>query len=233
MIACSVVAVIAIVVFLIALLGSGGNHNDELISVPTLVGKNYDMLQVSEDFIINPPNYEHNDEYEKGQIFHQTPEPGMQVGEGTVIRIWVSLGPEPQVKTMEDLVDLEEERAKSFLDDQDMDLQVLVRTESSDTIDAGRVTRTDPEQGTPLTKGQTVYLWVSTGPDVETAKMPNVLGRDVEMAISLLKAAGFNDIETEEVESDKAKGVVISQSEEKNTDVDITTTIYLEYSACK
>ena len=68
-IACSVVAVVAIVVFLIALLGSGANNNDALISVPTLVGKNYDMLQVSDDFIINPPNYEHNDKYERVRSF--------------------------------------------------------------------------------------------------------------------------------------------------------------------
>jgi serine/threonine-protein kinase len=102
---------------------------------------------------------------------------------------------------------------------------VLIRPEPSDTIEKGRVTRTDPEKDTELTKGQTVYLWVSSGPDVETAKVPNVLGRDVEMAINLLKAAGFNNIETNEVESDKAKGVVVSQSEEKNTDVDVTTTI--------
>lgn len=134
---------------------------------------------------------------------------------------------------MEDLVDLDEAQARSFLDNQEMDLQILTRPEPHETIKEGRVTRTDPEQGAKLEKGQVITLWISSGPNIKTAKMPNVLGRDVEMAITLLKNAGFNDIETNEVESDKAKGVVISQSEEKNTDVDVTTKIYLEYSAGK
>ena len=234
-VACSVVAVIAIVIFLVTMLNGGDlGSKPDYVALPNLVGQYYEDVDGLTNFEIVLQDRGYSDEYEEGVIIDQKPAfEGQEVIVGTKIYITVSRGEEPPMKIMEDLVDLEEERAKSFLDDQDMDLQVLVRTESSDTIEAGRVTRTDPEQGTPLTKGQTVYLWVSTGPDVETAKMPNVLGRDVEMAISLLKAAGFNDIETEEVESDKAKGVVISQSEEKNTDVDITTTIYREYSAGK
>ena len=160
-------------------------------------------------------------------------EEGQQVVVGTKIYVIVSSGPEPQVKTMEDLVDLDEAQAKSFLDSQDMDLQSLVRTEPSDTIDAGRVTRTDPAKDAELEKGQTVTLWVSEGPDVKTAKMPNVLGRDIDIALSVLKAAGFENVDPQEVENDKAKGIVVSQSEEKNTDVDVNTTIYLEVSAGK
>ena len=233
-VACSVVAVIAIVIFLITMLNGGLGSKTEHVALPNLVGQYYDDVKSLSNFEVVLQERTYSEEYEKGVVVDQIPVfEGQEVVVGTKIYITVSSGPEPQVKTMEDLVDLDQEQAESFLDDQKLDLQVLVRTEPSDTIDVGRVTRTDPEEGTELTKGQTVCLWVSSGPDVETAKMPNVLGRDIEMAIKQLKAVGFNDIVTEEVESDKAKGVVLSQSEEKNTDVDVTTTIYLEYSAGK
>jgi serine/threonine-protein kinase len=78
-ISCSVVAIIAIVIFLIVLFGGTGNQDTNLVTVPTLVGKNYDMLQDNPDFLIKPPNYQHSDKYEKGQIIDQNPEPGAKV----------------------------------------------------------------------------------------------------------------------------------------------------------
>ena len=56
-----------------------------------------------------------------------------------------------------------------------------------------------------MTAGQTVYIYVSTGPDVITAKMLNVMGLDVDKAKELLGQAGFSNIKTEEVESLKPK----------------------------
>ena len=233
-VACSVVAVIAIVIFLVTMLNGGFGSKTDYVALPNLLGQYYEDVKDLANFEIVLQDRAYSDEYESGVIMDQLPVfESQEVVVGTKIYITVSSGPEPVVKTMEDLVDLDEAQAKNFLNDQDLGLQVLVRTETSDTIEAGRVTRTDPEQGTELTNGQTITLWVSSGPNVETAKMPNVLGHDVEMAITLLKAAGFTDIQTDEVESDKAKGVVVSQSEEKNTDVDVTSTIYLEYSAGK
>ena len=233
-VACSAVAVIAIIIFLITLLNGGLTSKTEYVALPNLVGEYYDAVKNQEKLELVLQEKTYNDEYEKGVIIGQVPVfEGQQVVVGTKIYVIVSSGPEPQVKTMEDLVDLDEAQAKSFLDSQDMDLQILVRTEPSDTIDAGRVTRTDPAKDAELEKGQTVTLWVSEGPDVKTAKMPNVLGRDIDIALSVLKAAGFENVDPQEVENDKAKGIVVSQSEEKNTDVDVNTTIYLEVSAGK
>ena len=233
-VACSVVAVVAIIIFLVTLLGGGFAAKPEYVALPNLVGEYYDSVANLENFELVLQEKKYSDDYEKDQIINQKPEfEGQQVVIGTKIYVTVSSGPEPQIKRMEDLVDLDVEQAKSFLDSQELDLQYLVRKEPSDTIEAGRVTRTDPVKDTALEKGQTVTLWVSEGPDVETAKMPNVLGRDIELAINVLNAAGFKNIEATEVESEKTKGVVITQSEEKNTDVDVTATIYLEYSAGK
>ena len=81
-----------------------------------------------------------------------------------------------------------------------------------------------------MTAGQTVYVYVSTGPDVITAKMLNVMGLDVDKAKELLGQAGFTNVRTEEVESLKPKGEVIHQSAAKNEEIDVNTEIVLQIS---
>ena len=233
-VACSVVAVIAIIILLLTVLNGGFGPKTEYAALPNLVGQYYEDVKGLEKFQLVLQERKYSDDYDADVIISQVPEyEGQEVVVGTKIYVTVSSGVEPQVKTMIDLTDLDEAQAKSFLLSQDPELQILVKTEPSDTVDAGLITRTEPAEGVELVKGQVVCLWVSEGPDVKTAKMPNVLGRDINTALSVLKAAGFNNVEANEVESDKTKGVVVSQSEDKNTDVDVTTKIILEYSAGK
>jgi len=189
-VACSAVAVIAIIVFMIALFGSGGSGDSNLVNVPTLVGKNYDMLQISGDFLLKSPNYEHNDKYEKGQIIRQNPEPGMQVGKGTEIHIWVSLGPEPQVKIMENLVNQERTTAENYLDGQGV--LFLCNEEYSEEVREGYVIRTEPEAGKELADGQTVMLYISIGPEIKHRDMPNVVGQSLETAKTILDNQKLN-----------------------------------------
>ncbi len=196
-IVCSAVAVIAIVVFLIALLGSGDSGNKNLVSVPTLVGKNYDMLQISSDFVLKSPNYEHNDQYEKGQIIRQIPEQGIQVEKGTEIHIWISLGPEPKVKVMENLVGQERTTAENYLAGQK--ILFLCYEEHNDTVKAGHVIRTDPEAGVELEDGQTVSLYISAGPETEKKRMPLVVGQSLQTAKTILNNQKLN-LEIKEVE---------------------------------
>ena len=195
---CSAVAVIAIIVFLIALLGTGGSGESNLVNVPTLVGKNYDMVQISgREFVLKEPNYEHNDKYEKGQIIRQNPEPGVQVGKGTEIHIWVSLGPEPQVKVMENLVNQERTTAENYLDGQGV--LFLCNEEYNDTVKEGYVIRTEPEAGEELADGQTVMLYISKGPEIKHTDMPTVVGQKLETAKTILKNQKL-DLDVKEVE---------------------------------
>ena len=207
-VACSAVAVIAIIVFLIALFGSGSTGDNNLVSVPTLVGKNYDMLQVSDDFIL-VPNIAYNEQYEKGQIFKQMPDPGQQVGRGTEIHIWVSRGPEPQVKTMENLVNQERTTAENFLIGQGM--KVLVEEENSDEIEEGRVIRTDPEEGATLEDGQKITIYISKGPEIKKRDMPVVTGQKLETAKTILDAQKLSLVikEVEETSNTVEEGYII------------------------
>lgn len=208
-VACSAVAVIAIIVFLIALFGSGASGDDQLVNVPTLVGKNYDMLQISDDFVLKPPNLEYNDQYEKGQIFKQMPDPGQTVGRGTEIHIWVSRGPEPQVKTMENLVNQERATAENFLTGQGM--KVLIEEENSDEIAEGRVVRTDPKEGETLEDGQKITLYISKGPEIKRRDMPVVVGQSLETAKTILDAQKLGLVvkEIEETSNTVEEGYII------------------------
>ena len=196
-IACSAVAIIAIIVFLVALFGGGTSSNDSLVSVPTLIGKNYDSLITSDDFVILPPQYEHNDEYEKGRVINQEPAPGQRVGKGTQIHIVVSLGKEPKVKTMEDLVNQERTIAENYLTGQGV--LFLCTEEYHDTVKEGYVIRTDPEAGTTLEDGQTVMLYISLGPKTKTAPMPKVEGQTVETARTIINNQKM-DLQIKELE---------------------------------
>lgn len=147
---------------------------------------------------------------------------------GSELWITVSLGQRPEAKTMDNFVGTSAEEAKSILLGQGF--EPITRNEISYVYEAGQVIRTEPSAGTEMTAGQTVYIYVSTGPDVITAKMLNVMGLDVDKAKELLGQAGFSNIKTEEVESLKPKGEVIHQSAAKNAEIDVNTEIVLQIS---
>ena len=185
-IVCSAVAVLAIGAFLLALFnGALLNKDKDLVEVPYLVGMEYsdELMDKYSDFKIRFQPQQYDDTYQKGQIMLQEPEGGSKVSKGTEIVITVSLGEEPVVKIMEDLRDVGEEEAKSFLTGQGFDS--LVRYEASDDTAKGKVIRTEPAAGTQLSEGQVISLWVSTGP--ETVEMPNVVDMPRDQAVKILQ----------------------------------------------
>ena len=183
-VSCSVVAIIAIVVFLAAIFnGFLINQDRDRVEVPYLTGSMY-----TEDFGVRYPNFtirlrpqQYDEFYVAGQIMHQEPAGGLQVAKGTEIYLTISMGPEPKVKLMEDLVGVTQDRATSFLIGQG--LKTLIREEANDEYPAGYVIRTEPAADAELTEGQTVKLYVSTGPDTVTGKMPNVMNVEKDMAL--------------------------------------------------
>ena len=230
-VACSVVAVIAIVVFLVAIFnGALINQERELVEVPYLTGDMYaeDFAARYPDFVIRLQPQQYDDFYVMGQIMHQEPVGGSKVNKGTEIYLTISMGPEPKVKLMEDLVGVTQDRAISFLTGQG--LKTLIREEASDEYAAGYVTRTEPAADAELMDGQTVKLWISTGPDKQLAKMPNVLNMSRELAIQVLEQLGFHNVSVNTVYSTKNKGNVVTQSETANEMIDVTTHIILEVS---
>lgn len=230
-VSCSVVAIIAIVVFLAAIFnGFILNEDKGRVEVPYLTGSMY-----NEDFDSRYPNFtirlrpqQYDDFYVAGQIMHQEPAGGLMVAKGTELYLTISMGKEPNVKLMEDLLGITQDRATSFLMGQG--LKPLVREEASDDYPAGYVVRTDPAAGAELSDGQTVRLFVSTGPSTVTGKMPNLLGVMKERALEFLDQCGFQNVTVTGVYSTEEKGRVVTQSEKAGTTLDVNTHITLEIS---
>ena len=225
---CSSVAVVAIVIFLVALFnGALLNQERDLVEVPYLEGEMYGegFSTRYSDFTIRLQPKEYSAAFDAGQIMHQEPVGGSKVQKGSDLWITVSMGEEPPVRNMDNFVGVELEEAKKVLDD--LGYTVLTRYESSFVYESGLVTRTDPVAKTELTPGQTVYFYVSTGPSVVEAKMPNVVGMEASRAVELLKQLGFLSVKTEYVESRKNKDEVIYQSVNSNLEVDVETEITL------
>ena len=209
LIVCSIVAVLAIGAFLLAVFnGSLLSKEKDLVEVPYLIGVEYsdELMSRYSDFKIRFQPQQYDSTYQKGQIMRQEPEGGSRVSKGTEIVITVSLGEEPAVKVMEDLQGVGAEEAKSFLKGQGFDS--LVRPEASNEIAEGKIIRTDPPAGTPLSDGQIISLWVSTGPDI--VEMPNLVELDREQAIRVMEGLrDVNVVEQTETSDYIAAGKVI------------------------
>ena len=171
---------------------------------------------------------EYNEEVEEGMVIRTDPVEGTALVQDQEVILYISMGQEIKTGKMPNIIDVTEEMAKRTLENQDLDLKIKVEEVFDPEIKEGNVIRTDPEVGEELKTGQTVTLFVSKGP--ELIKMPNVVGMDIDEAVSVLEYAGFGPPEVKEVYSDKPEGEVLSQSVKKNEEVPMTTVITLEVS---
>jgi serine/threonine-protein kinase len=230
-VACSVVALLAILVCMVVLMDVPGPIRR--IQVPGLVGQYFDQLPNYDGMVIVQQSPEYSKEYAKGQIIRQEPEGGTYHDEGTVVYVVVSLGEEPPASTMVDLVGLDAAQARKYLEDLNIGLYILPREEHSEQYKSGLITRTKPADGEPLRRGETVILWVSIGPKIVKAKMPNLLagsGMRMDTAELILNKNGFFNLQWVPVDHTAARGTVLSQSVAANVEVDVNTLIVLEYS---
>ena len=210
-ISCSLVVVVALVIFLITLFnGSLFTKPQKLIEVPKLIGLQYDDLQEYPGFDIRREEV-YDDTYPVGMIIAQKPDAGDQVVEGTKLIATVSLGPVPKIVTMDNLIGLDETSAKNRLDSFDLNLNIVVEEASSEEIEVGKVIRTIPEEGKELHKYDNIILYVSTGPEINISAMPNVVDKSEAMAKNILDSQELDlDITVKEVyDSEVSKGNIV------------------------
>ena len=223
---CVVVGIVAIVIFCV-LWFQGMLEKPEMVSVPQLIGQNYEMLREYPGIVVVKQDEEYSSEYAKGEIISQYPHAGVQVNAGTKVWVKISKGPAP---TMEPLTGLDVEDAKRRIDALQMGLKVNVREENHATVSVDTVLRTEPAENATLTYGQTVTLWVSAGPAVVYEKIINVVGQKYENALTILGAAGFNNVVPSYVNSNRPEGEVVGQSITHTNPIDVKTRIVLSVS---
>jgi serine/threonine-protein kinase len=139
------------------------------------------------------------------EVIRTVPAEGTEVDAGSTVRVYVSEGPpEARVPNVLNL-----DQASATADLTDAGFVVDPRSEANDDVPAGRVIRTDPAANTLLRQGETVVIYVSSGP--ATADVPNVVGQSEGSARATITNAGFSVSVVYQVSSPGNVGRVLSQ----------------------
>ena len=213
-VSCSLVMVVAIVIFLVVLFDSGFSSAPQMVKVPDLYGKVYENLPDYPDFEIKKEKEVHDDKVPAGQIISQSPVAGLEIAKGNAIYVTVSLGEAPRVVYMPDVAGKEYAEAWRVLNTLSMNLKITAdedQQEFHDKVPQGAVIRTEPEANTQLAVGQEVVLILSKGPEIKDGTMPDVTGETLKAAKKILDALELDlqYTEAEEYSSDVKKGSVI------------------------
>lgn len=161
-----------------------------------------------------------------GLILSQKPKADMPVKKGATVAITVSAGTEEF--SMPNLVNHSLTDAMDVL--KSMDLRVREKQENSDIYVRNYIIRTEPAYGTALTPGQEVTLVVSLGSDIELVQMPDITGKPLAEALSVLEESGLSTGNVKYVKSDIPRDTVTFQSIAAQEYVRPETLINLEVS---
>lgn len=187
-IVCSIVAVVAIGVVLALTLGGG--PKEKLIEVPNLVGET--LPATIEGFTIRK-NEVYDENVAAGVVISQQPKGGIQVVENSTIVVKISLGAETKAVVMPNMEGRSKDWALSFLKSNNIaDEFIKIKPEYNDTVPENNIIKTEPKEGTKLTQGQTVTLYISQGKKIEFGGMPMVVNNTKDEATKILKDQGLD-----------------------------------------
>ncbi len=218
-----------------SIMGSFSQGEVPEYTVPRIIGMTVQEAEASEGikdiFTINSVGEEYNSQYEAGQIISQDPAENTVKRSNLVIDVVVSLG--ARSGDMPYLIgsDLRTARLRLGQDEYGkLDLQIVEgEAEYSDTIEEGKVLRTIPAEGRPLSEGDTVTLIPSKGPEIIYVQMPPCLTLSVERVQQMMDEVGLVAV-FEPVNSSKPVGEVLTQSVDVNTKIPEGTTVTFTYS---
>lgn len=193
--------------------GKKGIDVNKMVSVPDITGKVFSEAQQEaskQDLYVKIVDTVFSDRYSKDQIIYQDPQSGSQVHAGTTINVTVSLGIET-VYTPDVVYRLEQD-AVSMLGEKNLNADI--RYEESRDISAGCVIRQEPAEGTSVTAGSSVTIYVSTG---YMATVPAVSGMSEDDARYAITVEGLVPLVTYESSSTVSAGYVIRQDPNAGT----------------
>ena len=204
----------------------------ERINLPNFVGSNYENL-------LNDPRlsamysfevvYVVNLEEEPGLVLDQTPKAGrsmMVTPEGISVQLMVSSG--NTLARVPDVVNMDYRYASALL--RQAGFYVELENAMSESYTRDYVISSSPAAGEEANMGSTIYLLVSTGPEVQYITMPNLVGLSESTAITQLEACGLSYGGSFYTHSDLPAGTVIGQSADSQTVVEEHSKITLRVS---
>ena len=228
-------AVLLVILLFKLILGDfGPAGSNKSYPVPDVRGKTVEEAQemdgVKDIFHIEVLGTRVTSDYEPGQIVEQDPAAGRTRKSNLFIQVYVAEAPAQVL--MKDLVGMEYRQARVFLTDLGLNLKIESREESSDKYGANAVIRTEPAADEPLTAGQTVIIYYSTGP--ESVVVPTFTGQNIADATKNARDLGLTVGEiTYDPYNIAEPGQVVEQSLEPTSEVPGGTKISFTVSGSK
>ena len=228
-------AVLLVVLLFKLILGDfGPAGSNKSYTVPDVRGMTVEEAQeakgVKDIFTVHVQGTRKTDEYQPGQIVEQDPIAGRTRKSNFVIEVYVA--EEPEKVLMKDLTGMEYRQARVLLTDLGMSLKIESREESSDKYGANAVIRTEPAADEPLTAGQTVIIYYSTGP--ESVVVPTFTGQNIADATKNARDLGLTVGEiTYDPYNIAEPGQVVEQTLEPTSEVPGGTKISFTVSGSK
>ena len=205
----------------------------ERLSLPNFVGSNcrsiLDNAELATTYSFDII-YVIDTDTESGTVLAQNPNPGrsmMITPEGIKVELTVSTG---MIFTqVPDVINLDYREAKTRL--QQAGFIVDIENATSNSVTKDYVISTSPNANEQLSSGSTVYVTVSTGPQISYVTMPNLIGLSEDAAISKLESVGLSFGGSDWTTSDVDAGTVIGQSMDAFTDIEEHSKIHLKISS--
>ncbi len=163
----------------------------------------------------------------------------MRMGENRIIEVVVSKGENTGV--MIDVTNQSKGDAEILLRklsrEFDLDLVIDIADEYqmfSNEITEGFVVKTEPAEGETLKPGDTVRVYISKGPELETFPVPRFIGQPIETVREQLKTTWkltCTDQDIELVDSEQPAGIILWQSIPETTEATEGDTIKFKVSS--
>lgn len=206
-----------------------------MVTLDNFVGQNIEEVNLNtayKDKYIFEVTTQPSEDIEEGIIISQDPTADQQIevkdeNEKITIKLVVSEGAEPVL--MPNILNKDYREAQYELEKLELDLNIQVKAVPSEDVTAGRVTEQVPKAGEELTKGGTVYITYSDGPEIEYVKVPSVTGLSESKAILRLQSYDLS-YKVQYVNDSAEKGTVIFQSYESGQEVPIHTEVVIQVS---
>ncbi len=207
--------IVIIAVFAGILIFKGTNK----IAVPDFVGMNYNDEILTNSEYTDKFKFEtesvYSEDQEAGVVLKQTPEKDTKVKKGSTVKLSIAYNDENILIT--GILGLTQKEAETKLEKQGFVVKAVEQYEKN--ISPGLVINSEPSEGAFAVKGSTITIYISTNQNPDKVTVPEVQGHNKELAIEMLKSAGFT-VTTVDQDNEAEKGQVIKQKPEAGTQAD-------------
>lgn len=200
----------------------------ESFIVPSVVGLTKEdaevLIKTKYENAIIRYSEDYSDEYDDGYVAEQYPQANTEYPVTSEVRLTISIGKESI--EIPDVYGLSEAQAETKLKDNAYGFAVEKEYLADNSVAEGYVIKTKPERGARASKGDTVTIVVSTGPENTQVAVPNLIGSTETQATQKLSEVGLllGNVRAESSEVYPA-GQITYQSNSANQLVDPGTQI--------